>query len=314
MSDVFRLGMIGLDTSHCIAFTRIFHDPDAAEELRGFRVVAGYPSFSEDLSFSAERISQYKSELSEKFGVAMTESIPALLAQVDGVLLTSVDGRRHLAELRPVLEARKPVYIDKPFAAGLADAKEMARLIKQSKVPCFSASSLRFDSAFADFQATRGPEAATRPADAPLTAPQVFGCDAYSPAALEPTNPGFFWYGIHGVEILYTIMGRGCKRVQCSSTEDGDLAVGVWEGGRIGTMRGIRKGAKRYGAAVLLEEGFECRPAQGDFYRGLCVAITEMFRTGHVPVPIDETLELCAYIEAAWQSSQHDGDEIEIDL
>ncbi len=314
MSEVFRLGMIGLDTSHCIAFTRIFQNPDAPEGLQGIRVVAGYPSFSPDLSYSADRVGQYTTELRDNLGVTITESIPEMLEQVDGVLLTSVDGRRHLAELRPVLEARKPVYIDKPFSASLADAKEMTRLIKESNVPCFSASSLRFDSAYADFQATRGPEAATRPADDPLTGPRVFGCDAYSPAGLEPTNPGFFWYGIHGVEILYTIMGQGCKRVQCSSTDDGDMAVGVWEDGRIGTMRGIRKGPGRFGAAVLLDGGVECRPAQGDYYQGLCIAMATMFHTGHVPIPIDETLELCAYIDAAWQSSQRGGDEIEIDL
>jgi len=315
MSDVFRIGLIGCDTSHCGSFTKIFHAANAPEALRGFRVTAAFPSFSPDLKFSANRVQQYKTDLAEKYGVKITASIPEMLQQVDGVLLTSVDGRRHLAELRPVLEARKPVYIDKPFSASLADAKAMVKLIKASGVPCFSASSLRFDSAYAEFQATRLPKSQTQPAgDKTKPSSKLFGCDAYAPAALEPTNPGFFWYGIHGVEILYTVMGRGCRQVQCSSTPDGDLAVGMWDDGRIGSMRGIRKGPHHYGATLLLESGIDPRPATGDFYKGLCVAIADFFRTGQVPVPIDETLELCAYIDAALRSSQKGGCDVEIDL
>jgi len=314
MNDVFRLGLIGCDTSHCVAFTKIFHDPAAPEPLRGFRVVAAYPSFSPDLEPSAKRVRQYQAELSEKFGVRMTDSIPELLEQVDGVLLTSVDGRRHLKELLPVLQARKPAYIDKPFAASLTDAKIMVQRIKESGVPCFSSSSLRFDSAYAEFQATRLPKARTQPAAETKKPPKVLGCDAYAPASLEPTNPGFFWYGIHGVEILYTIMGRGCRKVQCSSTPDADLAVGVWDDGRIGSMRGIRKGPHHYGASILLGHGVDCRPASGDFYQGLCRAIATFFRTRQVPVPIDETLEICAYIDAALRSSRLDGEEVDIEL
>ncbi len=318
MADIIRIGMIGLDTSHCGAFAGIFHDPTSPEELQGFRVVAAYPSFSPDLASSASRVDEYKQQLIDKHGVKMVDSVEELMEQVDVVLLHSVDGRRHLAELRPVAKAGKPCYIDKPFAASLADAKEMVKLVKEHRLPCFSSSSLRFDSAYAAFQASRVPAPATAPATAPAEgqaeAPVVLGCDAYAPAALEPTNPGFFWYGIHGVEILYTVMGTGCRRVQCTSTPDGDLAVGVWEDGRLGTMRGIRKGPHHYGASVMGAKGLECRPSIGDFYKGLCRAVANFFRTRQSPVPIDETLELCAFIDAAWRSSQQGGDDLALDL
>ncbi len=314
MAETIRIGMIGLDTSHCGAFAGMFNDPDAPEEVRGFRVVAAYPSFSPDVASSAGRIEEYKQQLIDKHAVKMADSVEALVEQVDVVLLTSVDGRRHLAELRPVAKAGKPCYIDKPFAASLADAKEMVKLIKEHRLPCFSASSLRFDSAYVPFQATRIPPPATAPAEGQTEAPVILGCDAYAPASLEPTNPGFFWYGIHGVEILYTIMGVGCRRVQCTSTPDGDLAVGVWADGRLGTMRGIRKGPHHYGANVMGAKGLECRPATGDFYKGLCRAIAGFFRTGQSPVPIDETLELCAFIDAAWRSSRQGGDDLTLDL
>src|SRR5262249_127772 len=158
-------------------------------------------------------------------------SIAELVEQVDAILIESVDGRRHLPELKEVVAARgggqKPIFVDKPFAASLADAKEMVRLIRENQVRCFSSSSLRFEPNLKKFLEEK------------CGWGSVEGCDVYSPASLEKTNPGFFWYGIHGVEMLYTIMGRGCKTVRCSSAEAVDMAVGAWSDGRIGTMRGI---------------------------------------------------------------------------
>jgi hypothetical protein len=297
-----RVGMIGCDTSHAIAFTQLLEKADAAGKTGGVRVVACYPSFSPDIKSSADRVDGYKKQLREQHGVEMVDSIDALLAGVDAVLLESVDGRRHLKELEPVAKAQKPVFIDKPFAASLSDAKAMVRLVKEHDVPCFSCSSLRFDSAIAGFvadEAARG---------------KIVGCDAFSPAHLERTNPGLFWYGIHGVEILYTVMGRGCQRVGCTSVPGADFAVGVWSDGRIGTMRGLRDGKADYGASVVCEKVFSRVTASGDFYARLVEQIVKFFQTGKPPFPIDETLEICAFIDAAWRSSQVGGKEVKLDL
>jgi len=231
-----------------------------------------------------------------------------MLEEVDVVLLESVDGRRHLKELIPVAKAGKPCYVDKPFAASLKDAQEMVKVIKEHQLPCFSASSLRFDSVYAGFLAELKKKKGEKGKEA-----EVLGCDAYAPANLDPTNPGFFWYGIHGVEILYTLMGTGCRRVACNSTADGDMAVGVWKDGRIGTMRGIRKGPHHYAAAVLTDQGVKALPASGDFYNGLCLAIAKFFRTREVPVAIEETLEICAFIDGALRSSEKGGCDVEIE-
>lgn len=300
MADEIRVGMIGCDTSHCGAFTGMFNDPQAKGHTPGFQVVACYPSFSPDLESSASRVDGYKKMLSEKYGVKMTRSIEEMLEQVDVVLLESVDGRRHLQELKPVAKAGKPVYIDKPFAASVADAREMVKLIKDKDLPAFGCSSLRYDSAVQKFVADESHG-------------KVLGCDAFGPAHLEKTNPGLFWYGVHGVEILYTIMGRGCQTVQCLSTPDGDLATGVWSDGRLGTMRGIRKGRSAFGATVLCEKSPPQRVASaGDFYAGLVATIAEFFKTRKPPFPIDDTLEICAYMDAAWRSSEKNGDEVEL--
>ena len=195
-----RAGMIGLDTSHVIAFTQMLNDPKATGELAQLKIVAGYPGGSPDNPSSWDRVPQYTKEL-RGMGVEIVDSIDDLLKKVDVVLLMSVDGRPHLAQARPVIAAGKPLFIDKPMAASLADAMEIFRLAEEKHVPCFSASALRFSSGF---QAAR--QKNSRFGD-------VKSCVAWSPLHLEPHHPDLFWYGIHGVETLYTIMGPGCQTV-----------------------------------------------------------------------------------------------------
>ncbi len=300
MAEMIRAGMIGMDTSHCGAFTKLFHETHAD---MGVRVVAAYPSFSPDLESSRSRVEEYTKALSEKYKVKMTKSIEEMLGQVDVVLIESVDGRRHLKELQAVVESGKPTFIDKPFAASLADAREMVKLIKQHKLPCFGGSSLRFDSAYQGFLAEREQKYG-----------KVLGVDVRCPAHLEPTNPGLFWYGVHGVEILYTLMGRGCKTVSCTKTADGEVSVGIWKDARLGTMRGLRTGKEGYGATILSEKApLVTIEPKNDFYAGLIKAMVEFFKTKKAPVDIDETLEICAFIDAALKSTKETADDIKLE-
>ncbi len=291
--------MIGLDTSHCNAFAKIYNE----HPEWGFKVVAAYPSYSPDLESSASRIEKYKKEIVAN-GAKLVESIEQMLEMSDVVMLESVDGRRHLKEFKIVAEAGKPTFVDKPFAASLADAKEMVRLIKQHKLPCFSSSSLRFDSAFQDVLKEKDKKFG-----------QIVGVDAYSPAHLDKTNPGLFWYGIHGVEILYTLMGPGCKSVSSTVTAESEVNIGLWPEGRIGTLRGIREGKQSYGATILSEKAPPTNvPMKGDFYKNLVAAMVKFFKTKEPPVSIDETLEICAFIDAAMKSAKETCDDVKLEM
>lgn len=117
-----KAGIIGLDTSHVVAFTKLLNTADPKSELASVRIVAAYPGGSVDIPSSRDRVAGFTAELRDKFGVAIVGSIPELLEKVDVVLLESVDGRPHLEQARPVFKARKPVFIDKPVAGSLADA------------------------------------------------------------------------------------------------------------------------------------------------------------------------------------------------
>ena len=287
---VFRIGIIGLDTSHVTAFTRVINDP---AKNYGCKVVVGYPGGSPDISASADRVETFTNQLRDKYGVEIVDTIDELCQKVDGVLLESVDGRPHLEQVRPVIAAKKPVFIDKPMASNLADVIEIFRLAKENNVPCWSSSSLRFSPGIIDMRNNE-------------KVGQVLGCDAFGPCSLEEHHPDLYWYGVHGVEILFTIMGTGCESVSRVKTKDYELVVGLWKGGRIGTFRGLRTGKSDYGSTVFGTKGI----AQGgkyDGYEPLVDEIIKFFKTGSVPVPPEETIEIFAFMSAADESKAKGG-------
>lgn len=286
-----RAGIIGLDTSHAPAFTRILNAADAPADVAGCRVVAAYPKGSPDIESSTSRVPRYTEEL-RGMGVEIVDSIDDLLPRVDVVFLETNDGRPHLEQVLPVLKARKPVFVDKPIAGSLADAVALFEAAKYYNVPLFSSSSLRYGTST---QAVRHGSIG-----------EVIGCDAYSPCPLEKTHPDFFWYGIHGVESLFTCMGTGCESVVRASAPEMDMAVGTWKDGRIGSFRGMRSGKRGYGGTAFGTEG-NAEIGQSEGYRPLLVEIVKFFRTGKPPVSAEETLEIYAFMEAADESARRGG-------
>src|SRR3954470_6651542 len=139
-----RLGIVGTDSSHVVTFTTALNDAASADHVSGAHVVAAYKGGSPDLPSSRDRIDGFTRTLQQKFGVEIVDTIAELCKRVDGVLLTSVDGRIHLAQAREIIAAGKPLFIDKPLASTLEDAREIARIAKQAAVPWFSTSSLRY--------------------------------------------------------------------------------------------------------------------------------------------------------------------------
>jgi len=293
MAEEVRVGIIGYDTSHVPNFTKLVNEKDDPFHVEGARIVAGYPSFSKDVESSVGRVEGFKKQMEEEWRIESVSSVTELLGKVDAVLLESVDGRRHLEEVRPVIEAGKPVFVDKPLAHDYRDAATIIGLAQENGCPLFSSSSLRFDVNIAGARDTLRNEG-------------IVGCDAFSAASLEPTNPGLFWYGIHGVEILFSFMGTGCEKVSCLATEGVHFVTGTWADGRVGTMRGTRKGAHSYGATVFGNKTTVpvTYSTEVPFYAQLLKEIVPFFSTGKPPVAPRETLEIMAFMQAALVSER----------
>jgi predicted dehydrogenase len=286
-----RAGMIGLDTSHVPEFARIFNRAKPDSELAGIKVVAGYPGGT-DLPASRDRVGKFTEQL-RGMGIEIVDSIPKLLEKVDVVLLESVDGRIHLKEAVAIIEAGKPLFIDKPAAGSLADAIAIYELARQRQVPCFSSSSLRFSPSVQELKN-----------DGALG--QIIGANTWGPCSYQEGIPDMFYYGIHGIEMLYTLMGPGCETVARIHAKDADVLTGVWKDGRVGTYRGLRREKEQFGAVAFGTKGIVFA-GKWDGYEQLCIEIGRFFKTRKAPVDAQETLELMAFMEAADESKRQAG-------
>ena len=285
---VLRIGMIGLDTSHCLHFSRILNDKENPKHVPGCRVVMVYPKGSPDIASSVSRVPQYTEDI-QKLGVRIEPNLEKMVQEVDAVLLETNDGRPHLEQIVPVLKAGNPCFVDKPIAGSLADCIAIFKLAEHFKTPVFSSSSLRYGK---NTQAVRAGSIG-----------DVTGCDTWSPCALEKTHPDLFWYGIHGVESLFTVMGPGIESVVRTQTKDFEQVTGTWKDGRIGSFRGLRTGSRGYGGTAFGTKGI-APVGSYDGYDPLLVEIVKFFKGGDVPVDAQETIELYAFMEAADESKR----------
>ena len=312
-AEPIRVGIVSIDNYQALAFTELFHKPPADNpDLRGLQVVAAWAGGSPDLAESFQSVPRWK-PLLIKQGVTMVDSIAAVLAQVDVVMLMTVDGRTHLEQVRPVLAAGKPVYIGRPMAASLADVIEIFQLAEQYETPIFSCSQHRYSPGI--LQMRSHPEVG-----------DVTGCAVFGGCPTEPHHPDFFYHAIHSFESLYTIMGPGAVSVTRVRTPDTELVTGTWADGRIGTYRGIRKGAIQYSALVFGSKGI-ARAGQYGYpaavkgvvpksrykgYEGVATEIAKFYKTRQPPVAATETIELFGFMEAAHESLRQGGTPVQI--
>ena len=311
-----KIGMIGLDTSHCVAFTKLLNDPAAPNHVPGGRVVAAVKTFSPDMPASADRVEEYTATMEQDFGVKIVPSIEELCRDVDCVLIESLDGRTHLEQARQVFAAKKPVFIDKPIAGTLRDALEIFRLAKESGVPVFSSSAYRFYESMVELKNADVGE--------------LRAAISYGPAYLDPHHPDLFFYGVHPTEALFAVMGRGCETVVRSDTPDCDVVTGTWSGGRLGVLHGLRTKAIPHKVIIFGSTGCaEQKPTGrrlsdfgaidpgtqtpgGDTYASLLREIMRCFQTGVPPVTADETIEMFAFMEAADESKRRGGQPVNL--
>ena len=289
--DVIKIGIIGLDTSHSTAFTELLNGDSDDKFVKEFEVVAAYPYGSKTIQSSYERIPGYIEEV-KKHGVEITSSIAELLDKVDCVMLETNDGRIHLEQAMEVFKSGKICYIDKPIGATLGQAIAIYEMAEKYNVPIFSSSALRYSP---QNQKLRNGEFG-----------KILGADCYSPHKVEPTHPDFGFYGIHGVETLYTLMGTGCESVNRMSSQDADVVVGRWKDGRIGTFRGIKEGPAIYGGTAYTPKG---SIAAGGYegYKVLLDQILTFFKTGVAPISKEETIEIFTFMKASNMSKEQNG-------
>jgi predicted dehydrogenase len=289
-----KVGLIGLDTSHVAAFTKLLNDSDAEYFVPGAKVVAAFPGGSPDFELSINRVEGFTNQLRDDYGVEMLASPEAVAQKCDAILLTAVDGRAHLDLFTRIAPLKKPTFIDKPFAVSSADAEAMFALAREYSTPLMSSSSLRYAQPVADVLEEVARE-------------DILGVDTCGPMSLEASQNNIYWYGIHSVEMLFAAMGTGCVQVQAVPSDDYELISGLWSDGRVASVRGDHAG--KFGFYLTLQTPTGARFVDAynhpkPPYAGLLERVLPFFRTGKAPIASEETLEIVRFIEAANQSRE----------
>lgn len=295
MAKAKRIGMIGLDTSHIEVFAKILNNPDDPNHIPGWRIAAGWPGGSPDFDLSISRVNQYTNLLKDDCGTAILETPEAVAEQSDLIFILTIDGRIHLDLFKRIVSYGKPVFIDKPLTASLADAEEILRLAGVHNVLVMSCSSLRYAD---NLQAALADEKSQS---------AVTGCDVFGPMEVRDPLPGLYWYGVHSVEILVTVMGVGCCRVNVVKNDDNDAVVCEWQDGRVGIIRGVRKSHKKFGVTLHRVSGFQALDLQSNdrpYYASLLEAILGNLPEGRSPISNEQMLEVIRIIDAANESRE----------
>lgn len=291
--DNLKIGMIGLDTSHAIAFTDLLNNNNHEHHVNGGEVVIAFPGGS-DMEFSQSRIEGYTTKMRDEFKIKIVDSMEEVAENCDAILLESVDGRVHLEQFSQIASFKKPTFIDKPLTTSVEEAKKILQIAKQNHTPVMSCSSLRYSESLIAILESNNEGT-------------IFGADCYGPLEIEPTQ-GLFWYGIHTAEMLYRVLGVGCEAVTVKKNADHDLIIGEWKDGRIGTLRGNRIGNGTFGALIHRENCTQFVDVQKDqkpFYAMMLEEIIQFFKTGNSPINEDETLEIIQFLEAANESREN---------
>jgi hypothetical protein len=217
-----RFGLIGLDSPHAPAFTRLLNgDCERPPVVAGGRIVAAWPGeISPDFALSQDRLGEF-TEAVRALEVPIEPNLEDVARRCDAVLILAVDARRHPDYFLRCVPFGKPVYVDTRFALSVADAQAMLAAAERHGALPLAGSPKRFSDEFR--RAIDGVRAD--------------GIDVSGPMPMQPTQPGLFWYGIHMVDLVVAAMGTACAEVRVLASGLDELVVATWNDGRTATIR-----------------------------------------------------------------------------
>jgi predicted dehydrogenase len=280
------IGMIGLDTSHCLEFTKLLNEHDHPFHVEGGKIAYAFPFYSEDLPISKDRVQGYTETLRNDHSVKITSSIAETAEASDAILLTAVDGRKHLELFKQLLPYKIPVFIDKPLALSVKEAEELYALAEEHNIPVMSSSSLRYADSFRLVMENQKDE--------------ISSIYVHGPLPIQPLMPGYFWYGIHMIEMVIAAMGPGAKNVTVKTSNEHETVIVEWEDGRHAIIRGEYEWHSRFGVTFHTKNSHHHADITKDtkpFYASLLEQIIHFFQTKESQVPKEETLEVMRLIE-----------------
>ena len=289
---MFRIGILGSENSHAMAFSRMFNGID--ENFKGeFDDITVVGTFGTDDASNKAIV--------EQAGVQFIADKPEdLLGRVDAVMVTARDGKYHAEYARPFIEAGLPAFIDKPFTRDPAEALALVKLAKEKNIPLCGGSSLKVC-----METERLAAYAANNRDTILTG------SVYAPVNMVNEYGDFWFYADHLAEISLAVFGWDPKWVQAVGRNDkGVTALVGYENYNISNH--FCEGMYQYGGTVVTKGGIHTQMISlDDAYANECRVYARMLRTGKMHGTYEQLIQPVYYMEALFRSMQT-GDKIEV--
>lgn len=288
MTNIIRVAIIGLDTSHSVEFPRRMQAPDCAREMhvQGLRAVSvlRFPS-----PFQSEQGQDQRQAQLESWGVRVAADLEDALRDADAIMVEINDPSLHRLWFERVapLAAGRPVFVDKPLADTQVAGTAIAELAGKHGVRIGSCSPLRSAASLV---------AACAAIPCPAQA------HVYGPLGRAPAGSSIVWYGVHAAEMLQRAMGSGAIAVTARRDGRGVVALVDYPDRRRGVIE-LTEDSWIYGGTLRGKEAAQAfRVESGGIYTELLVEVARFFAGGEPPATIEQAQEVLALLDATERS------------
>lgn len=211
-------------------------------------------------------------------GIKKADSIEQIVEECDCIVVLSPDNpERHVDLSRIPLQSGKPVYVDKSFTRKLSEAKQMIELAKAHNTPLMTTSALRYDAVLEQ------------------NLKDMAGQKVTFVSTAGPV--GFENYSIHQLEPMVMMIGTGAKRIMQCGCGSNILMVIDYGDDRRAVMNILPSHPFRYSVGYGNDQ-MKIADTMDGFFPRFIEAMLEFLDTGVNKIPVEETLEVAALIEA----------------
>jgi predicted dehydrogenase len=191
-----RIGIIGTENSHAMAYTKLFNQPGENGAFRhpGYRVTGVFGPLAE----TAEKV------VTEGGADYAAGDFTELLGKIDALMVTSRRGSVHHQYAAPFIDAGIPVFVDKPFTSDPAQAEDLIARAKKSGAPVWGGSGFKI---VYDNILMKHAVKAMR-AEGTFRGAAVNFC-----VMTESEYDGFYFYAPHLTETALTVFGMDMRAV-----------------------------------------------------------------------------------------------------
>jgi predicted dehydrogenase len=226
-------------------------------------------------------------QLADICGIADVADTPEQCSDgVDAVLIIDDGSGAQWKYAMHPLRKGVPVFCDKPLAMTAREAQVVARLVRETRTPFMSASSLRF---VPDIIKLR------------QDLPQLGAVHLASAAC----GNELVYYGIHALSMIYAVLGKGAVSAINVGQPGRNLVRLRFENQRDVILTVADKEWMRAGYQITLygEKGWRTvTPVLTDLYSYLLEPFLDLVKTGKESVPVEEEVEVIAALEAGQRS------------